>query len=134
MKTRIEQYGWRGAPSEGLGRIVSGHGDYYHLVCDEAEGEVIARKKKSAFLAADAIKPVTGDFVRFRYNPQGESMITGVEKRFSWFVRRDPTARRKEQTLAVNFDTLFVMMSAAANPVSPLFLISTMKRRSLFVS
>lgn len=31
--------------------------------------------------------------------------------RRSWFERKDPTARRKAQTLAVNFDTLFVMMS-----------------------
>ena len=97
------------------GRIVSGHGDYYHLVCEEAEGEVIARKKKSAFLDDDAVKPMTGDFVRFRYNPHGESMVTEVLPRFSWFVRRDPTARRKEQTLAVNFDTLFIMMSAVEN-------------------
>lgn len=97
------------------GRIVSGHGDYYHLVCNEAEGEVIARKKKSAFLDDDAVKPMTGDFVRFIFNPHGESMITEVLPRFSWFVRRDPTARRKEQTLAVNFDALFVMMSAVEN-------------------
>ena len=96
-------------------RIVSGHGDYYHLVCEEADGELIARKKKSAFLGEGAVKPMTGDFVRFRYNPHGESMITEVLPRFSRFVRRDPTARRKEQTLAVNFDTLFVMMSAVEN-------------------
>ena len=96
-------------------RIVSGHGDYYPVVSDEADGEVIARKKKSAFMGDDAVKPMTGDFVRWRYNAQGESMITEVMPRFSWFVRRDPTARRKEQTLAVNFDTLFVMMSAVEN-------------------
>ena len=104
-----------GAILEPQGRIVSGHGDYYHLVCNEAQGEIIARKKKSAFLSVDAVKPMTGDFVRYIFNPHGESMITEVLPRFSWFVRRDPTARRKEQTLAVNFDTLFVMMSAVEN-------------------
>lgn len=109
--TRIEQFGWRGAAEPGIGRIVSAHGDYYHLVCNEAEGEILARKKKSAFRDAAAPKPLTGDFVRFRHNAQGESMIVEVLPRFSQFERKDPTARRKAQTLAVNFDVLFVMMS-----------------------
>jgi len=133
--TRIEQFGWRGDEREGVARIVSAHGDYYHLVCNEQPtGEILARKKKSAFtkmktVAPDSMKgrkisevrqesppqPITGDFVRFRYNAQGESMITEVLPRFSHFERKDPTAKRTTQTLAVNFDTLFVMMSLNEN-------------------
>lgn len=129
--TRIETFGWRGPVEPGIGRIVSAHGDYYHLVCNEQPtGEILARKKKSAFTrmktaAPDSMKglkasevqsvappkPMTGDFVRFRYNDRGDSLITEVLPRFSHFERRDPTARRTAQTLAVNFDTLFVMMS-----------------------
>ena len=128
--TRIERFGWRGTVEPGVGRVVSAHGDYYHLVCNEAEGEIIARKKKSAFVrmktaapdnmkgakkselrAAEPMKPVTGDFVRFRYNAHGDSMIYEVLPRFSHFERRDPAARRTSQTIAVNFDTLFIMMS-----------------------
>jgi len=128
--TRIEQFGWRGAVGPGIGRVVSAHGDYYHLVCNEAAGEILARKKKSAFTrmktaapddmrgakrseaqAAGPLRPTTGDFVRFRYNAQGDSMILEVLPRFSRFERKDPTARRTSQTLAVNFDALFVMMS-----------------------
>ena len=123
--TCIERYGWRKAVEPGIGRVVSAHGDYYRLVCNEAEGEIIARKKKSLFAFrrveernrppdtrnGDRLTPITGDFVRFRHNAQGESMITEVLPRFSQFDRRDPTARRRSQTLAVNFDTLFVMMS-----------------------
>lgn len=109
--TRIEQFGWRGPVEPGIGRIVSSHGDYYHLVCNEAEGEILARKKKSAFRTEGALRPLTGDFVRFRHNTQGESLILDVLPRRSWFERKDPTARRKAQTLAVNFDTLFIMMS-----------------------
>lgn len=129
--TRLERFGWRGESVTGVARIVSAHGDYYHLVCNETGGEIIARKKKSAFskrietvkekrgikkvergeIGREILKPITGDFVRFRYNPQGESMITEILPRFSHFERKDPTAKRKSQTLAVNFDTLFVMMS-----------------------
>ena len=113
--TRIEEFGWRGEVEAGIGRVVSAHGDYYHLICNEIGGEIIARKKKSAFLSPDALKPITGDFVRFRYNAQGESMLTEVLPRFSKFERKDPTARRKAQVLAVNFDTLFIMMGLNEN-------------------
>ena len=133
--TRIEQFGWRGAVESGIGRVVSAHGDYYHLVCNEQPtGEILARKKKSAFMRmktvapvnmkgkkiseirlTEPLKPMTGDFVRFRYNAQGDSMILETLPRFSHFERKDPTARRTSQTLAVNFDTLFIMMSMNEN-------------------
>lgn len=133
--TRIERFGWRGAVEPGIGRIVSAHGDYYHLVCNEQPtGEILARKKKSAFMRMKTVapenmkgkkiseeraelppRPITGDFVRFRYNAQGESMITEVLPRFSHFERKDPTAKRTSQTLAVNFNTLFIMMSLNEN-------------------
>ena len=133
--TRIEQFGWSGLVEPGIGRVVSAHGDYYHLVCNEQPaGEILARKKKAAFLRMKTVAPVnmrgkkiseeraelppqplTGDFVRFRYNAQGESMITEVLPRFSHFERKDPTARRTSQTLAVNFNTLFIMMSLNEN-------------------
>ena len=141
--TRIEEFGWRGAVEPGIGRVVSAHGDYYHLVCNETGGEILARKKKSAFtrmktaapdnmkaaryakrtsvpyreasspaaLPGAPLSPITGDFVRFRYNAQGDSMILEVLPRHSHFERKDPTARRTAQTLAVNFDTIFIMMS-----------------------
>jgi ribosome small subunit-dependent GTPase A len=134
--TRIEDFGWKGNVEPGIGRVVSAHGDYYHLVCNEASGEIIARKKKSLFTRmksasplnmrpqkcsfkppseegalASLVKPMTGDFVRFRYNSQGDSLITEVLPRFSKFERRDPAARRTAQVLAVNFDALFIMTS-----------------------
>ena len=113
--TRLEQFGWQGPVEGGIARIVSAHGDYYHLICNEAEGEILARKKKSAFRDHEVVKPITGDYVRFIYNANGESMITEVLPRFSKFERKDPTARRQAQTLAVNFDTLFIMMALNGN-------------------
>ena len=78
----------------------------------KAESESSGMKRvKRAEIGEEVLKPITGDFVRFRYNAQGESMITAILPRFSHFERKDPTARRKSQTLAVNFDTLFIMMS-----------------------
>lgn len=111
LESVVRLYGWRGEETRGVARIVRSHGDYYHIVCDEAGGETMARKKKSAFLGEGAVNPVTGDFVRFVYNKHGDSMITEVLPRKSVFERKDPSARRKSQVLAVNFDSLFVMMS-----------------------
>ncbi len=134
--TRIEEFGWSGPVEPGIARVISSHGDYYHLVANEQGGEILARRKKSVFkyrkriessagdgfvnsrradLNAELLNPITGDFVRYRYNSQGESMITEVLPRFSHFERKDPTARRSSQTLAVNFNTLFVMMSLNEN-------------------
>ncbi len=133
--SRLADFGWRGESAPGIGRVTSSHGDYFKIVCDESTQPVLARKKKSAFAGKStkaktfssglieqvvagedsAVKPVTGDFVRFIYNPGGESMITSVLPRFSAFERKDPAARRKSQILAVNFDTLFIMMSVTGN-------------------
>lgn len=112
--TVIQRYGWKGAIEPGLGRVVRSHGDYCHVVCNEhPEAPIVARTKKSAF--RNLPPPMTGDFVRMRYNPVGESMVLEVLPRFSHFERRDPTSRRKAQTLAVNFNTLFVMMGLDSN-------------------
>ena len=123
--TTLERYGFcgeicaaAGNPPEGesFGRVVSAHGDYFHLVADVAEGEMIARKKSAAFRDPSSVQPTTGDFVRFAYNPSGESRITGVLPRFAVFERVDPSSSgRRAQTIAVNFDTLFFLMSANEN-------------------
>ena len=123
--TTLERYGFddemraaAGTPPEGesFARVTSAHGDYFHLVSDEAEGEILARKKSSAFRDESTPFPTTGDFVRFTYNPAGESRITGVLPRFSVFERVDPSSSgRRPQTIAVNFDTLFFLTSANEN-------------------
>ena len=115
---RLKAWGYRGDETAGVARVVSAHGDYFHLICNEKEtGEALARTKSSAF--RDAPPPVTGDFVRFLYNPQGESRITEVLPRFSQIERLDPSSSGfRAQTLAVNFDTLFLAMSVNGNASS----------------
>ncbi|MCQ2390270.1 MAG: GTPase RsgA [Kiritimatiellae bacterium] len=123
--TTLERYGFTEerrslavplGKNETYGRVTSTHGDYFHLMCNEADGEIIARKKASAFLDEDAVPPTTGDFVRFVYNPVGESRITGVVSRFATFERVDPSSKGlRTQTIAVNFDTLFFLMSVNEN-------------------
>lgn len=102
----LSDWGYGGGESAGVARVVSAHGDYFHLVCNEQEGEIIARKKASAFRGQPP--PVTGDFVDFAYNPHGESRVLAVKPRTSELFRLDPSSSGyKAQVLAVNFDTLF---------------------------
>ena len=112
---RLREWGYDGPETEGVARVVSAHGDYFHLICAERpEGEALARTKASAF--RDLPRPVTGDFVRFKYNPQGESRITELLPRFSELERLDPSSSgMRAQTLAVNFDTLFFAMAVNGN-------------------
>ena len=112
---RLKAWGYWGGKTEGVARVTSAHGDYFHVVCNEKpEGEAIARTKSSAF--RDIPPPVTGDFVRFVYNPQGESRITEVLPRISALERLDPSSSGfRSQTLAVNFDTLFFAMAMNGN-------------------
>ena len=110
---------------ESVARVVSSHGDYFHVISPAAEGELLARTKSSAYFGKDPeLVPTTGDFVRLRYNPGGESIILETLPRKSVFARQDPSSRReRRQIVAVNFDELFFCMSLNAN-----FSIGRMKR------
>ena len=115
----IADYGYTGGPVAVPGavpaRVVAAYGDYYRVVCDE--GECIARKKAGAYHnRPDAIPPTTGDFVALKWNPHGEGRIVATLPRKSRFERLDPSSKRRQaQTIAVNFDTLFFLMSLNQN-------------------
>ena len=115
----VADYGYDGAPVPGAGtcaaRVLGTWGDFYRIVCDAGEG--IARKKASAFHGhPEAVIPTTGDFVVLKWNPQGESRILATLPRHSHFTRAAAGSEgRKAQTIAVNFDTLFFLMSMNQN-------------------
>ncbi len=100
-------------------RVVGTWGDYYRIVCDSGEG--IARKKASAYFSRAGAPPcgdipTTGDYVALKWNPHGESRIFATLPRSSKFERAAAgSAGRRAQTIAVNFDTLFFLMSMNQN-------------------
>ena len=102
-------------------RVLGTWGDYYRIVCDKGEG--IARKKASAYFkrrvednAPCQDIPTTGDFVALHWNPHGESRILATLPRTSKFERAAAgTSGRRAQTIAVNFDTIFFLMSLNQN-------------------
>ena len=100
-------------------RVLGTWGDYYRIVCDKGEG--IARKKASAYFSRGGTPsaqeiPTTGDFVTLHWNPHGESRILATLPRTSKFERAAAgSSGRRAQTIAVNFDTLFFLMSLNQN-------------------
>ena len=102
-------------------RVLGTWGDYYRIVCDKGEG--IARKKASAYFTRRDDDntpcqeiPTTGDFVALHWNPHGESRILATLPRSSKFERAAAgTSGRRAQTIAVNFDTIFFLMSLNQN-------------------
>ncbi len=109
----IRDWGFEG-DEKNIARVTGTWGDYYRIVSDG--GESLARKKSSAFFAkADSPVPTTGDFVGVKFNPGGESRILKTLERRNALMRKDPAHRHKSQILAVNFDTVCVLMSLNQN-------------------
>jgi len=86
------------------------HKERYALVTDR--GECYGRLKSAVYFNGGMQEfPTTGDFVLILFNEQGDSMITQTLPRKSLFARKNPTLGEGEQTVAANFDSVFIMQS-----------------------
>lgn len=73
---------------------------------------IFARLKSSIyFYENNQDYPTVGDNVLIEYNATGDSLIFETKVRKSKFSRKDPDKGRGEQTIAANFDYVFIMMS-----------------------
>lgn len=99
-------------------RIIKVQRELYTVMT--GQGETTARIKGSLYNEVESAQdyPAVGDFVRLRYNPQGESRIDGVCRRRSKFSRPDYSGHAAgyvknilEQVVAANFDYVFIMAS-----------------------
>ena len=119
----IKDYGlteyYTGSLNEGSGlipaRIAAVHKDRYRTVSDMGEG--FARLKRGSYYGSDDY-PATGDFVLMEYNAAGDSLICETLPRKSVFVRAAVSEGRglaRSQTVAANFDYVFIVQSLNAN-------------------
>lgn len=108
----ISNYGFTNIKTEDKtvpARITAVHRNRFEIVFEH--GETHAQLKQGAFYDNNAPYPTTGDFVSIIYNPHGDSLITKILPRKSYFARKDPTPGRGEQAVAANFDYVFIMQS-----------------------
>lgn len=98
-------------------RVTAVHKQRFSLITEQ--GECLARLKSGVYYNNCTEEfPTTGDFVEIQYNPNGESLITKTLPRKSKFSRNDFSGHAagfvktiKEQTVAANFDYVFIMQS-----------------------
>ncbi|MHC1693913.1 MAG: ribosome small subunit-dependent GTPase A [Eubacteriales bacterium] len=92
-------------------RVLSVQRELYGLIC--VHGEANGRLKAAVYYkdGAGEAYPAVGDWVLISHNPTGESLIVRTLERKSFFSRRDPTPGRGEQSIASNFDYVFIISS-----------------------
>lgn len=99
-------------------RVTEVHRELYKVIT--THGEVNARLKGSVYNGVSSAEdfPAVGDFVRIKYNPQGDSQIWKVLRRKSKFSRPDYSGHAQgyvktilEQVVAANFDYVFIIAS-----------------------
>ena len=92
-----------------IGRISGVAKNSYKIRFREQE---LAAKLKGSFYEEDTDRlPVVGDYVTFRYNPQGDSTILSVCERKSLLQRPDQAKTGVMQYMAANVDHLFIVTS-----------------------
>lgn len=101
-------------------RICAVHRGVYRLICEH--GEISAKLKAGVYYQGafqegygSELYPTVGDFVWISYQPGGDSLITGTLPRRSLFSRRAAHIDRGEQSVAANFDYVFILMSLNQN-------------------
>jgi ribosome biogenesis GTPase len=91
-------------------RVTATHKSMYEIIC--AYGFVRATLKAGVYYNdTEEAFPTTGDFVLVNFNESGTSQIVKTGRRKSLFKRKSPDGDTKEQTVAANFDYVFIMTS-----------------------
>ncbi|SHJ58346.1 ribosome small subunit-dependent GTPase A [Pseudobutyrivibrio xylanivorans] len=95
--------------NEMLGRISEVQKNSFRI---KFQGQDIPAKLKGLFYEESADKlPVVGDYVRFDYNPSGDSMIKSVQERKSILQRPDQAKTGVMQYMVANVDYVFIVTS-----------------------
>ena len=118
----LKNYGYTEteAHEDGLqpARITAVHRERYELIC--RQGAIFGKLKTSEYYNREPQPfPTVGDFVLIRETPGGDSLILKTLPRESYFSRLEPDGSDiggyREQTVAANFDTVFIMQSLNKN-------------------
>ena len=90
-------------------RVIAVHKDRFQLSCDC--GEIYAQLKTKEYYKGTELFPTVGDHVTVQYIENGDSLILATLPRRSAFARRAPGPVPRSQTVAANFDYVFILQS-----------------------
>lgn len=96
------------------GRISEIQKNTFYIKYEQRE---LVAKLKGSFYNEGKEPPVVGDYVDFKYNPQGDSVILNIHERSSVLKRPDffHISTNIEQTMCANFDYAFIVASLNDN-------------------
>lgn len=88
------------------------HKDRYELLADGRR--IYGRLKPSRYFAENGVSesefPTVGDWVEAQLNREGDSLVLVTLPRRSCFLRKNPSPGMRDQAVAANFDTIFIVM------------------------
>ena len=90
-------------------RVTAQHKERYEIVCEY--GAAYARLKTKEYYWDGDLFPTVGDYVAVQYEADGDSRILATLPRRSCFSRREPGPIPRDQAVAANFDTVFILQS-----------------------
>lgn len=116
----LHDYGWNAFFSESFeslkdsrlepGRVISSGGGICRVACAAGERSVSLAGRLKHMAASAADLPVAGDWVAFRAGDGGGGAVEHVLARRSCLSRKVAGGRSREQVIAANVETIFVVM------------------------
>lgn len=105
------------------GLVVKNTGSWYTVKTDS--GQLIDCKLKGNFRLKGirSTSPVAvGDFVQIVTNAQGTAMITAIDDRKNYIIRKSPNLSKQSQIIAANLDQAFLLVTIKYPETSTIFI------------
>ena len=104
------------------GRVIKSTGSWYEVECDDG---ALLRCRLRGKLRLEGVRTtnplVVGDIVTLEHEGAPESrsgVITGLEPRYNYIIRRSTNLSKEAHIIAANIDTLFLVVTLDSPPVS----------------
>lgn len=105
------------------GLVVKNTGSWYTVKADS--GQLIDCKLKGNFRLKGirSTSPVAvGDFVQIVTNAEGTAMITAIDDRKNYIIRKSPNLSKQSQIIAANLDQAFLLVTIKYPETSTIFI------------
>lgn len=105
------------------GLVIKNTGSWYHVKTDD--GRIIECKIKGNFRLKDikSTNPIAvGDYVRIVINQEGTALITEIEDRKNYIVRRSSNLSKQSHILAANLDQCMLVVTVNYPNTSTIFI------------
>ncbi len=105
------------------GRVFKSTGSWYHIQTDSGEKLMCRIKGKLRLAGSKSTNPVAvGDYVEIDRHQEEEGLITGVEDRTNYIIRKSVNLSKQTQVIAANLDQAILVVTLAYPVTYPRFI------------